>query len=296
MKKFIYKSLFFSFLSGLILSIFLITMGGYIDYFYVKFTTPKAKSMIFGDSRSLQGIQPKIINKYFDKNEFELPMFNYSFTIAQISYDSLYLSSIKKKIDTTAKRGLFILSVHPWVLSERQKSLKNVPPHNMNCVTCNPNFEYFFKNLRYFHFRSIIRRTSKLHKDGWLEERNLPKDTNALKKGLLHQIKMYKGFSKKWKVSKKMLGTLEETINYLKKFGTVILVRMPVDDKIKEIENKYWKDFEQDIKKITNRTQVQYISFFRNKLKYKTYDGNHLDKYGGVPFTKDLCKRILLKK
>ena len=178
MKKFLIKSILFFVLVVGIISIILITSGGYIDYFYEKFTTPKAKSLILGDSRSMQGIQPSVINKYFKTSDFELPIMNYSFTIAQIAYGPLYLESIKKKLDQNTTNGLFIITVNPWILSERENDdlengvffEKGMPPHNMKFVNLNPNFEYVIKNFNYFHFRSIISRTSKMHKDGWLEE------------------------------------------------------------------------------------------------------------------------------
>jgi len=292
MKKFILKSITFAIIAIIIVSFILIKYGAYADYFYNKFTTPKAKSMILGDSRSFQGIQPKIINAFFDDNQYDLPMFNYSFTIAQISYNELYLQSIKRKIDKTTKNGLFILSVHPWVLSNKNTTDINVPPHNMNNVTSNPNYEYFIKNLNYFHFKSIFRQNSKLHKDGWLEERNIPSNKKILLDWKKKQIKMYQDFSKKWRPSKLYLKNLDSTVKFLKNYGKVVLVRMPVNNAINTIENNYWHNFDNDMSIITLNNNIKYISFVKDSLKYKTYDGNHIDKNGGVFFTKDLCEKI----
>jgi len=293
MKKFILKSITFAIIAIIIVSFILIKYGAYADYFYNKFTTPKAKSMILGDSRSFQGIQPKIINAFFDDNQYDLPMFNYSFTIAQISYNELYLQSIKRKIDKTTKNGLFILSVHPWVLSNKNTTDINVPPHNMNNVTSNPNYEYFIKNLNYFHFKSIFRQNSKLHKDGWLEERNIPSNKKILLDWKKKQIKMYQDFSKKWRPSKLYLKNLDSTVKFLKNYGKVVLVRMPVNNAINTIENNYWHNFDNDMSIITLNNNIKYISFVKDSLKYKTYDGNHIDKNGGVFFTKDLCEKII---
>ncbi|WP_042506783.1 hypothetical protein [Algibacter lectus] len=119
MKTFLFKSLLFFAVVTAIMTSVLVLYGGYVDYFYNKFTTPKASSMIFGDSRSLQGIQPRIINDYFEASDLDLPMFNYSFTLGQIAYGKPYLNSIKKKLDTTTTNGLFIVTVHPFTLSNR---------------------------------------------------------------------------------------------------------------------------------------------------------------------------------
>ena len=301
MKTFLIKSLLFLILVTSIVSTVLITSGGYVDYFYEKFTTPKAKSLILGDSRSMQGIQPTVINNDLLNQYFELPILNYSFTIAQISYGPLYLESIKKKLDSTSKNGLFIVTVNPWILSKREKDNEQrgvyfeegMPPHNMNFVNMDPNFEYFFKNFNYFHFKSIIRRTSKMHKDGWLEESNLPKDSvmlNVLKK---KQIDLYTNWSKVWKKSVYRLTSLMETINYLKGFGTVTLIRMPIDKHLLQIEENFWNNFDKDILNLAKKTNVKYINFSKDNI-YETYDGNHLDKYGGVTFTKNLCDSIRL--
>ena len=284
-----------------IVSTVLITSGGYVDYFYEKFTTPKAKSLILGDSRSMQGIQPTVINNDLLNQYFELPILNYSFTIAQISYGPLYLESIKKKLDSTSKNGLFIVTVNPWILSKREKDNEQrgvyfeegMPPHNMNFVNMDPNFEYFFKNFNYFHFKSIIRRTSKMHKDGWLEESNLPKDSVMLNVWKKKQIDLYTNWSKVWKKSVYRLTSLMETINYLKGFGTVTLIRMPIDKHLLQIEENFWNNFDKDILNLAKKTNVKYINFSKDNI-YETYDGNHLDKYGGITFTKNLCDSIRL--
>ena len=301
MKTFLIKSLLFLILVTSIVSTVLITSGGYVDYFYEKFTTPKAKSLILGDSRSMQGIQPTVINNDLLNQYFELPILNYSFTIAQISYGPLYLESIKKKLDSTSKNGLFIVTVNPWILSKREKDNEQrgvyfeegMPPHNMNFVNMDPNFEYFFKNFNYFHFKSIIRRTSKMHKDGWLEESNLPKDSVMLNVWKKKQIDLYTNWSKVWKKSVYRLTSLMETVNYLKGFGTVTLIRMPIDKHLLQIEENFWNNFDKDILNLAKKTNVKYINFSKDNI-YETYDGNHLDKYGGVTFTKNLCDSIRL--
>lgn len=303
MKKFLIKSFLFFLLVIGILSTVLITSGGYVDYFYEKFTTPKSKSFILGDSRSMQGLQPAVINKYL-KDEYDLPMMNYSFTLGQIAYGPLYIESIKKKLDTTADNGLFIVTVNPWILSTREEDdekkgiffEEGKPPHNMNYVNHSPNFEYFIKNFEYFHFKSIIKRKSKLHKDGWLEESNLPKDSVMLNSWKKSQIKMYTDTAKKWKKSDFRLNSLESLVNYLGRFGNVVLLRMPIDQKIVAIEDSYWRSFDLDISKIATNTNTLYLNMTRDSNTYKTYDGNHLDKIGGAAFTEYLCKLIINTK
>ncbi|WP_378188001.1 hypothetical protein ACE939_06215 [Aquimarina sp. W85] len=278
----------------------LYSQGGYIDYFYEKFTTPKAKSMILGDSRSMQGLQPRVLNECnYINTTYQGDIQNYSFTIAQIAYGPEYFKSIKRKLDTTTTKGLFIVTVNPWLFSKREKDdfdtevyfESDMPPHNMNYVDHRINFEYFIKNFDYFHFRSIIRRSSKLHRDGWLEESNLPKDEATLTAWKKNQIVMYQKFSKQWLPSDFRMQSFQNIIRYLKNFGTVILLRMPVDEQILTIENQFWTDFDKRIDEIADNNQVIYINLKSND-KYQTYDGNHIDKYGGVIFSQDICEMI----
>ena len=79
MKKFITKLLVFTILITAIILFMLSRYGGYVDYFYNKLASPRQHSLIIGDSRSFQGIQPAVVNENL-KNQFELPMYNYSFT------------------------------------------------------------------------------------------------------------------------------------------------------------------------------------------------------------------------
>ncbi|NER13980.1 hypothetical protein GWK08_11050 [Leptobacterium flavescens] len=301
MKKFLIKISVFFGIVVIIFSIVLMNYGGYIDYFYEKFTTPKVKSLILGDSRSMQGIQPSVINDYFKGSDYETPILNYSFTIAQIAYGPLYTESVKKKLDTTSTDGLFILTVNPWILSLREEDKveegiyfeQGKPPHNMTFVSHSPNFEYLVRNFNYFHFKSIVRRTSKMHKDGWLEESNLPKDSLTLNKWKEIQVELYSDYASRWKKSEFRLNHLQKLVEYLDKHGDVVIVRMPIDQKIMDIENNYWEGFDDDISRVASETNVKYINFSSHIEQYKTYDGNHLDKYGGVIYTRHLCDSIV---
>lgn len=302
MRKFLLKTSLFFILTVFGLSIILMNFGGYVDYFYEKFTVPKQTSLILGDSRSLQGIQPRIIDRELKDSGFNLPMFNYSFTIAQINYGKPYTESVKKKIKPS-KNGLFIVSVHPWLFTEREgDDLKNgvyservKPPYNMHSVNANPNLEYFVKNFQYFHFRTIIRKSAKLHRDGWLEESNLPKDSSDLNYWKNLQINMYKDFSKKWTRSPQRVNDFIDMITYLQGNGRVVMVRMPVDVKILSVENNFWNNFDEEMRTISKKMNLSYINCSKSN-KYQTYDGNHIDKYGGVIFTKELCDSIKVTK
>jgi hypothetical protein len=299
MKTFLIKTLIFVLLIKGAVTLLLLTQAPYIDYFYIKFTTPKQTSLIIGDSRSLQGIQPSILNDCLKDSGYELPIFNYSFTIAQIAYGKLNTESIKKKMKDEVSNGLFILTVNPWLLAERIEDdidsniffEEGKPPHNMEFVSHNPNFEYLYKNFNYFHFRSLFKRNATTHKDGWLEEKNLPKNEAVLEEWTLNQIRMYTNFANEWKQSTYRLRHLDELIVFLKQHGDVIVLSMPIDQRIKAIENDFWADFDSIMDSIANNNHTKYLNFSINDT-FQTYDGNHLDKIGGMSFAKTLCNSI----
>ncbi|WP_310377803.1 hypothetical protein [Flavobacterium sp.] len=299
MKKFIIKLLLFSILISGIVLIMLSRYGGYVDYFYNKVSSPRQSALIIGESRSFQGLQPAVINENL-KGDFDLPIFNYSFTLSQATYGDGFLKSIKGKVKQTTRNGLFILSIQPWLMAEREGDTiekgiffeKDLPPHNMSFFAMNPNFEYFFKNYSYFHFKAIIKRTSKVHDDGWLEESNIPKDTILLNQWKQEQIKMYKGFADHWKKSAYRFMYLEKTIEFLKQHGTVVLVRIPCSKAIIAIEEQFWNGFDNDMNALAQKNQIQYVNYTLVENSYYSYDGVHLDKNSGAAFSKSLCDSI----
>ena len=302
-RKLIFKLGLYGTICMAITSFILLKYGGNIDYFYIKFTSPKAKSMIIGDSRSFQGVQPTVINSYFKNSDLDLPMFNYSFTIAQALIGPLYNESILKKIDKASNNGVFIISVTPEMFTEH-KGYNNTagiyreegqPPHNMNFVDVNPNFEYLIKNASFFHFRSLFRKNSVVHKDGWLEELNLPTNEITFKSWENSQIDLFLKDAKVSALSQVRFKSLEELIKRLKSYGQVFIIRMPISTRFQELENKYFPEFELKIDSITTKVGVPYFNFNNYNINLETYDGHHLNKYGGKKFTRILCDSIATK-
>jgi len=276
--------------------------GGYIDPFYEKFTTPKQFSMILGGSRALQGISPKVLDSCLKKSNYKLPTYNFSFTIAQAVYGPSFLSALKRKLDTNATNQLFIVTVNPWVLSNRTPKskvesdsiYKNTPPHNMNFMSLEPNVEYLVKNFRYFNFESIFKKNYFLHKNGLSEAINFQNDKHVYLERKKNQIDAFKNWSLDWDISKYRLNWLNKTIKYLQKYGKVIVVRMPIDKEFLEIENKFWNHFDIDMETITKNAEIDYFNFSKNW--WSTYDGHHLDKNGGKMFTTKLSELIKLSE
>ncbi|GGK60444.1 MULTISPECIES: hypothetical protein [Flavobacteriaceae] len=306
MKKICRKITLFIILVVSFITVLLNYYGGYIDPFYEKFTTPKQFSMILGDSRAMQGIQPKVLDSNLKESNYKLPIYNFSFTIKQATYGASYLNAIKRKLDTTFNNQLFVVTVNPWMLANRTPKLlvesdsiiMNEPPHNITNMTMKPNIEYFIKNFRFFNFRGVFSKNNKLHKDGWseihiddwLEENNFPKNKEIFLERKHNQMSLFGNFAKRWNTSKYRLNWLEKTIVYLQQYGKVFVVRMPIDKEILEIENEFWSDFDIEIDNISKNTQIDYFNFSNNT--WSTYDGQHLDKFGGKSFAERLSELI----
>lgn len=303
MRKFALKLSVFSILVTAAIVLLLEFCGGYVDYFYPKVSSPRQTSLIIGDSRSVEGIRPAIIDQKLS-HDFNLPMFNYSFTIAQATYGDCYLESIKKKLEPDSGNGLFIVSVNPWMFLKRDGDdyangkffEADSPPHNLNFPSLRYNPEHFFKNYEFVHFSTVFTRAGKTHRDGWFEDRkvsNDPKVRSELEHG---QVKLYTGMGKRYQVSQYRLNKFKETIAYLKQKGTVVVVRMPVNESILDIERRLRPDFDRDIESITQSAKVPYVNYTKTPNGFSTFDGVHLDIDASASFTKQLCDSILKYK
>ncbi|RZJ34859.1 MAG: hypothetical protein EOO51_07745 [Flavobacterium sp.] len=292
------KIFVFALLVVAVVTFILERFGGYIDYFYVKVTTPVQTSLILGDSRPMQGIQPSIINECMPNSGFELPMYNFAFTGVQGLYGPPYFKSIRKKLDPNTKNGLFIIGVSPAQLSvspdddERNHifSEANQPPHNMKFINMRPNFEYFFRNYRFFHFNALFRGKSQTHTDGWLEQNVFfsPSERAFKKKQRIQGV--VENF-KNLKPSTYRLQSLDSLISFLSRRGKVVLVRLPMDAEPVAIEDRYWPQFNSKMSELAVANGIKYFNFTQ-KNTFDMYDGAHLGNKSGALFTRVLCDSI----
>ena len=300
MKLFLIKCLIAGSIVSVSVFLLLEFMGSYIDPFYNKFTSGRQSSLIIGDSKSFQGLQPAVLD---DKlaNSFEIPIYNYSFTIKEVVYGDRLLENIKEKLKPDTKNGLFILSVSPWVLTEREGdniaknefSEMELVPCNMENVSMNPNLEYILTNFENLAFKSIFRRNSQTYSDGWMEDKHMAPNIATKKAWEKVQLTNSRNLTKKWRKSTYRLQKLSETIAFLQKHGTVYLIRMPSGASLTDIENKYWNNFDKTISVIAQKNQVPYINFSTHNGKYETYDGVHLNKEVGAIFSSVLSDSII---
>ena len=303
MNQFLLKVLGFSVL--VMSSMFLVfsLADGTTDAMYLKFTTPKQNSLILGSSRAAQGIQPKHLNSGLNR----LDLYNYSFQIPSSPYGEVYLKSIKKKVNKNSQEGVFILEVNPWTLcttidSKTKKSYlseKDGFLENTNYVNVNPNIEYLVESLGKKYADILRNRNRKgddltyfIENDGWLHV-NLKMDSLTKRKNIKYKVERYRDKLSFYRgISEYRILYLSKTIKFLKQYGKVYLVRVPVIESLLEIENELAPEFDDVINGIASKDKISYINMMPFNQKYGYTDGNHLDVASGRQFSIDLADRI----
>jgi hypothetical protein len=302
MKKFLTLTSIFSLL--LIVSFYLVLLkaDGYTDPFYLRFTSPRQYSLIIGTSRAAQGIQPKILNQILSRND----IYNYSFTVGHSPYGPTYLKSIKRKLQTDSKEGIFIVAVDPWSISclgeNPEDSTKfeelGLALSGTYFVNMKPNIPYLFKYYDKGFWNLFVKPDSSLflHDDGWFEV-SVPMDSVTLEKRIEDKILDYrKNYLPAYKFSTIRYNYTIKTIEYLKKHGTVYLVRLPIHPLMMEIEQELMPDFNDKIQKISNAANVDYLDMTYLNQSFIFTDGNHLFKSSGIQATEIIGKWIIEKK
>lgn len=283
------------------------TTQGSVDKYYSKFTH-KGGSLIIGLSRARDGLSPAVIEREFG-DVIHHPVLNFAFEKTQSMFGDVLLKSIKQKIDTTSNNGLFILSVTPgsFFISKKmndefsQELDKNTLICKMDDFNKHPNFEYIRKCYSSPLYKTFFNKTNNdelirvFHDDGWLEFKNESRNYKMTDTRIKTLKKIqYEGYTKMALYEKKSeyrISKFKETITYLQQHGTVILIRMPLDEDFLQLENDFFENFDNRIIEISIAYKVPYFNYTTSK-KYKTYDGSHLFSESAKRLTKKICDDI----
>ncbi len=296
MRKFIIKTALFLGIVATAFGLILAQADGRTDPFYVRFTTPPKDNLILGTSRSAQGLQPSEFRNILGK-EF----FNYSFTIAHSPFGSVYLNSIKRKLNPDVKDGIYIITVDPWSISNNQVdpndtlkfSENTLALANVKDVNANPNFEYLFKQFKGEYYKIITspEKNGFLHQDGWYEV-SVPMDSATKAKRLQNKINNYKKENLPGRqLSQVRLDYLQKTIAFLKMHGDVYIVRLPVSREMFAIEEEFMPNFNEIIEPAI-RSANGYLDLTSENENYEFTDGNHLWKDSGKIVSSSVARWI----
>lgn len=296
MKIFIERLFLISCLFVVVFIVICSLANGTTDPFYMRFTTPKQNNLIIGTSRAAQGLQPSIFDSILKKN-----MYNFAFTIAHSPYGPTYLEKIKTKLNQNEKSGVFIVTVDPWSISSRSVNPNDYKKFdelklclgNTVTVNMNPNVEYLFKNFdgQYLTLLSKINTGMFLHDDGWLEL-SVKMDSISTKERLIEKVEDYtNNHLQTYQFSSYRTDYLLKTVSFLKKHGQVFLVRLPIHEKMMDIENQLMPDFEQKIEGVIHIADG-YYDFTTANNSYTYVDGNHLYKVSGRQVSMEIANLI----
>jgi hypothetical protein len=272
---------------------------GKTDPFYKRFTTDRQCSLILGTSRAAQSLLPEIFNSELNKVDF----FNYSFTLGHSPYGPTYLKSIKKKLDHNSHDGVFIIAVDPWSISS-----KTVDPNDSlgfreverilgktSLVNYHPNFEYLINSYNSQYLDILIGGSDKmiLHEDGWLEV-TVDMDSDKVAERIKNKINNYNNQNLlAYHYSSYRYDYLGKTISYLKNYGKVYLVRLPIHPKMFEIEKLLLNDFDYRMNMLSETHKIPYFNLTNKNSQFQYTDGNHLYKESGKEVSRLISALIL---
>jgi hypothetical protein len=273
-----------------------VVLGGHVDAFYGRFTSPPAGSLIIGTSRAAQGIQPAVLEASLGQ-QFEKPLLNYAFTLTHSPYGPAYLRSIQRKLRPTIKNGLFIVAVDPWSLSLAGPEGSFPEDHSfigeLHQVSQNPNLPYLTRYQTKPLYRLLLdyaTATERLHPDGWLEV-NIGTDSAQVRARTARKLEDYRLLAARQHLSAGRLEALRQTIRLLKQHGRVYLVRLPVGPSLLRLEQSYQPGFDQLMRQTATALAVPYLDY--SAQPYATTDGNHLQKSASSEFSAQLSKDLL---
>jgi len=265
-----------------------------VDEFYVRFTTPKANSLVIGSSRAAQGFVPE---------EWPRPISNFAFTMANSPYGEVYNRAIFEKLEMTSA-GDVIVEVNPLTFSfdtvenplqddalfaEKGKHLDR-----MHFFNNDPNLEYLFTSFD-GPLIKLWAEPSKynLHEDGWLEVGG-----DAHVDPIARQVTIDKAKSNYQKVfltkrlSQDRIAAFRELLATLRPIKNVHLVRFPVSPEMLKLEHDYCPEFDSLMETMANAAGIDYLNYAKESDVYVTNDLHHLNKKFGRLFTKKLSEDI----
>jgi hypothetical protein len=273
---------------------------GTTDEYYLRFTTPKQRSMILGGSRAAQGLHPSVFNDPAFAGTFDGPMYGFAFTMAHSPYGATYLHAIEEKLDPSAHNGLFIVQVDPWLLSNPRDTTGETeadrtlgPQWSWNA---HPNFEYL---TRYWdrgwgalsHWPMGDRdTTSMLMPDGRLAV-NVAMDTVTVRHRTENKVRTYRDeYLPGRTLSMARLEYLRRTIALLKPHGTVVLARLPVCTEIAAMEGSFAPNIQARLNDLASAAGATFVNLDTMAVAFT--DGNHLDEASGIRVSEALRQAI----
>jgi hypothetical protein len=249
---------------------------GNSDAFFLRVKNGKKKNLILGTSRAAQGINPEELEGQ--------SFYNFAFTASISPYGEVYRKAIMGKLDTSDHDQKFLVTVDPWSLSSDTLDLSQVKERNglLNKVS----LDRWFTPIQYFllvfdrPFIEILdsHGVEYLHPNGWLEI-NVPMDSTSILDRTCKKLEAY-GKVRSKKLSEARLNEFVALLNTLERFGDICLIRLPVSNEMRNLEDDLFPNFEEVLFNSTYfegtaRSQLYLdLQYLAPELDFT--DGNHI--------------------
>lgn len=291
---------------------------------FYRMTPTTCNAMIFGTSRSAQGVNPSIIEKYAP---YTGKWLNFSFNLGDSPWNEAYVDAIIQKVQCSmdlAETSYFLIFVDPWSMDEyrgsgEQSWLKE--PWASPCGTKIFNYGWRKTNpLDVLNFGSgsdllsvmassvtrqmkdaLTRQTSfsensGVQENGWLPnkaEKSMEEKISAIEE----KVELYcedKRIGKVWPYSENSTALIR-LIHYLQQNlpkSRVILVRPPVADSMFELEQNWFPETNNWLEELCCREKIEFIDsniLWKDKSTSDFNDGHHMSIEGANRFSQFLA-------
>lgn len=264
---------------------------GSTDTFYLKVATPRAASLIVGSSRAGHGLHPSLIAD---------GMLNFGFNILASPYGEIYFHAIERKLKQE-DGGVFVVEVSPAALSHwmfREPREREDILGRLFIFSGNPNLNYLIRAYDEPLWKLPLPSEPRpgelpalVHPDGWTEvlepPEPLPRETR------IHDTLLYyNGILDRAKPAPYRIEWLRKTCEMLARRGRVLMVRLPVGEELRRLEEGYWPDFDAEMGRIASAAGVDYVSFVAPEQDALTTDGSHLTVEAGREISRRIARRL----
>lgn len=251
-----------------------------------------ADVLLVGDSRTLCGLSPKEMQKYFPDSH----IYNYGFGGAWFSTE--YLDKVETVLNPQSNKRTIVVGLSPHSLTKRDAKTGNFY-EVISLPKCEKFFNTRLAGLAYFFepwsLEEAIKEISPARKethtkttfysDGWVSVHEVP---CSIEKG----IRKYTGFYRERLVDP---SNVDNVIHYVDKWvkrGTIIYGFIPPScQEMYDLETKVSGLNEQEL--IRRFKEAGGIWIDTDPGAYYSFDGSHLQDEDALEFTNDFCKELI---
>jgi hypothetical protein len=273
---------------------------GRTDVNYLRFTSPRQRSLIIGGSRAARGLHPDAVDSVLGGGYVEGPMYNYAFDIGISPFGPAYLKAIVAKLDPSTRNGLFLIEVDAWMLVGPKNAPNNVDsfPENERALglqytfNMRPNYEYLARH-RQRGWGALLRTNkvwAEVREDGRLAVIPDGSDGEEVKRHLIAEYRDHRAPSSAYSTLREEY--LQRIVALLRKHGRVVLVRLPVAPELGVYENQVAPDLDERMSAVAARNDARYLDLQYLVDSVRFDDGSHLFDTSGAAVSRRIAELI----